>query len=108
MAQSKKGFSELDFGILGKCPVCKALLRSKQSELVERQPQGSLFHVDCERCQSSVLLMVVNGPLHFLTTIGMLTDISKPDVAHLRSQRPIDVDDVLALYGYFKQHTSRV
>ena len=106
MAQKQSKFSGPDYQVLGKCPVCKAFLYSKQSALVERRRQGALFHVDCDRCKSSVLLMVVQGPMHFLTTVGMLTDISKPDVERMSRQERINADDVLTLYSHFKKHSN--
>lgn len=102
MASEKFHLEKPDYRLLGKCPVCKALFHGEQSTLVERRGKSALFHIDCARCKSSVLLMVVSGPMNFMTTIGMLTDISKHDAERMKSQARVSTDDVLILHNYYK------
>ncbi len=89
--------------VLGKCPVCRALLQGSNTVVIERRQKNTLFHVDCSRCRSSVLMIVIDGPLHMVTTVGMLTDISKSDIERMRLRRCVNPDDVLTMHAFLEQ-----
>lgn len=61
-----------------------------------------LVHVDCAYCVSSVILAVSAAGMGLITTVGMLTDLTKEDAIHFKNTAPVSADDVLEIHNYFK------
>ena len=102
MSKHQPFLDKPDYRILGRCPVCRAQFERRHTAMIERRGEHALFHVDCGRCQSSVLMMVVAGPFGLITTIGMITDIARPDIKRLNLVERVGADDVLALHEFIE------
>jgi len=68
------------------------------------QQQGSVtvVHAECPRCQSAAILAVLAGMLGIVTTMGMLTDMTREDVERFKDAKVISSDDVLRLHAVFE------
>ena len=69
------------------------------SEVLNETEGTHLLHLHCENCQNAVLALVLSSPSG-LTSLGIVTDLSKNDLARLRQfQTELTVDDLLDFHG---------
>lgn len=61
------------------------------------------MYVECEACASSVVLGVVKSVPGLVTTIGMLTDMKREDIARMRTLSPLTADDVIEMHKYMER-----
>lgn len=103
MPKSLPYIDKPDYRILGKCPVCRSPFGQRHTQVIERQGEHALFHVDCGRCLSSMLMMVMTGPFGLITTVGMITDLTRSDIQRFNLRDSVSTDDVLALHAFIER-----
>lgn len=92
--------SELQF--LGHCPVCSRKYAAQEAEVLRRSETMLVVHVECTDCGSTVLAAIVTGVMGIVTTIGMLTDLSRQDIDRFWNARVLTSDDVLKAHTYLE------
>lgn len=66
--------------------------------VLQQQGNVTVVHAECPRCQSAAILAIMAGMLGMVTTMGMLTDMTRDDVERFKTAETITTDDVLALH----------
>lgn len=66
-----------------------------------------MVHAECRQCKSSTVLMVLSGLMGMVTTIGMLTDMSRDDIERFWNAGEITSDDVLYVHRALEQDSYR-
>lgn len=60
------------------------------------------FYIDCGRCSSSVIVTVFFPLSGLVTTVGMLTDLSREDLKKIGKLSPLSADEVLDMHVYLE------
>lgn len=83
------------------CPVCESRYNSMEARLLGEQGETRLLHVQCRKCQHSILALVLVNQAG-ASSMGLLTDLSYEDVIGMRAQRTVSLDDVIDVHRLFK------
>ena len=79
------------------CPVCETRYNPMEARLLGERGDTHLLHVQCRKCQHSILALVLVNQVG-ASSVGLLTDLSYEDVLRVKVERPISVDDVIAVH----------
>ena len=90
--------TDFEFKYLGCCPVCASPFQGRQTEILNRKEGLSQVYAQCGDCKSSIVIFVLRNAIGFVTTIGMLTDMTKKDILRFGKMEPLTSDDVLELH----------
>lgn len=90
-------FSPEGLRLISKCPLCSEQYQPFQASIVEEKADAQLVHIECQRCQSAIVALIVNGQLG-LSSIGLITDLTSADVESFKDARPIDEADVISAF----------
>ncbi|OGZ61938.1 MAG: hypothetical protein A2932_01865 [Candidatus Spechtbacteria bacterium RIFCSPLOWO2_01_FULL_46_10] len=90
--------TDYEFKYVGSCPVCSARYAPRNLAHVGKKANMSQVHARCFSCKSSTMIFVVRNASGFVTTIGMLTDMSLKDAKRFRTMQPITSDDLIELH----------
>lgn len=80
--------------VISSCPICNARYHSAELRVLEERHDAQLVYIQCRRCRSSVLAVVLANQLG-VSSVGLVTDLTGEDVLKFRRQPKISVDDVL-------------
>jgi hypothetical protein len=80
---------------IGHCPMCGLSYGSSSVEIIRKSENATIVHAECDDCRSAAILTVFAGLLGMVTTMGMLTDMTREDVERFWNAREITGDDVL-------------
>lgn len=94
-------------GYILRCPVCGFKYNLENTQVLESQQEEAsgaarlLIHSDCVKCKSSVMFNIdIDGPEIF--SIGMITDLTRPDSRKFADLDPITTDDVINIHKGLK------
>lgn len=87
---------------LGNCPICNKKYRSGNASVLEKRAEFMSFYIDCEHCLSSVIVAVFFPLSGLVTTVGMLTDLSRKDIKKRDKLAPLTADEVLDMHVYIE------
>ncbi len=93
---SKKG-SELwneSLRLVSYCPVCETRYNPMEAQMLGKDGETHLLHVQCKKCQNSILALVLVNRVG-ASSVGLLTDLSYEDVMKFRENRQVSVNDVI-------------
>jgi hypothetical protein len=82
------------------CPVCETRYTPIEARLLGEQGETHLLHVQCRKCQHSILALVLVNHVG-ASSVGLLTDLSYEDVVRVRSGQQIHLDDVIDTHRLF-------
>jgi len=89
--------------LVGRCPICNAEYAMGSAKLFAKKDSASLVHVNCTKCQSAVMFMImIMG--QGLSSVGMITDLSFEDAKRLYGSEEITLDEALAAYTDIKNN----
>ena len=83
--------------LISKCPLCAEQYQPFQASIVEEKDDAQLVHIQCRRCQSSIVALLVNGQLG-LTSVGLITDLTSSDVETFKDAKPIAEEQVFTTF----------
>ncbi len=95
--------NKLDLNFLGNCPICSATYQQGKTSVISKKDEAIVLHIDCVKCQSSVLLTLQSGLKGLVTTVGVPTDLKKSDFEMLKNSSKITSDDVLDLHTFLEK-----
>lgn len=81
--------------------MCESSYHVTDARLLEEGENGNLVHVQCGKCHSKLLVLVVSDP-HGVSALSVLTDFSEEEVGNFRLQSRVTADDVLAFHTLLK------
>ena len=90
--------TDFEFKYIGNCSVCGMPFQARNAHILTRKPELSHVYTQCSECKSSAIVFVLKSATGFVTTVGMLTDMSKEDIDKFKKMKPITADDVLELH----------
>ena len=98
MALTKKALQKL----LATCPHCAAPFDRLVRTTITQSQKAELVHVRCGACQGSLLaLLFSTGP--YISSIGLISDLSREDVVHFQGSQVLAEDDLFALHNWLQQ-----
>jgi len=80
------------------CPVCDSHYNSISTQIIEEKDNNHLIHLECTKCGSSVLALVMTGGLG-VTSVGLITDLTSSDVLRFKDSDNISLDDVIEIHS---------
>lgn len=95
-------FSLEGLKLLSKCPLCQDTFQPFQASIIEEKEEAQLVHIQCRKCSSSLLALIMNNPVG-MTSIGLITDLSADDVDRFRQLTAISEEDVLSAFTQFSK-----
>lgn len=70
--------------------------------MITQSNKAELVHVQCQTCQGSlVALLFSTGPL--ISSIGLVSDLSREDVVRFQSASAVSEDDLFSLHDWLRQ-----
>ncbi len=87
---------------LGNCPICNKKYNSDNASVLEKNQEFMSFYINCEHCLSSVIVAVFFPLSGLVTTIGMLTDVSREDLKKMKKLSPLTADEVLEMHVHME------
>lgn len=99
--QSRRSFSlypSESLRLISYCPLCNTHYNPLAAEILEERDDAHLIHVECRKCGSSIVALVLTGGVG-VSSVGLVTDLSGEEVLKFRSRDTIRVDDVLAMHS---------
>ena len=87
-------FSPEGLKLISSCPLCKTEYQPFQANIVDERNEAQLVHIQCQKCQSSVVALIMNGPMG-LSSVGLITDLSSADVERFKDEATLSETDVL-------------
>lgn len=105
MRKNNKPFhlSEDELKFLGKCPICFAHFDTNLVRLLEKKDEAVSLHITCVSCSTALLVIMISGNGSFVTTAGVMTDLSAHDALKLGKAPVLTTDDVLEVYSSWKE-----
>ena len=89
------GFDKDNLKFISPCPICKTQFDKRNIAVLKNDGQTSLLHIDCDSCESSLIITLIKSNIGIVTNIGILTDLEKNDFRRLNDLPAITVDEVL-------------
>ena len=80
--------------IMAQCPLCKKSYSGKETQIIDEKNGAHLVHITCPHCHQAVLALVVISQVG-MSTVGMVTDLNREDVARLCKSDIISEDELL-------------
>lgn len=90
-------FSPEGLKLISRCPLCSEAYRPFQASIVEEREDAQLLHIQCHKCQSSMVALIVSGQMG-LTSVGLITDLTSDDVERFKDAQAITQDQVLEAF----------
>ena len=90
-------FSPEGLKLISKCPLCSEEYQPFQASIVDEKDDAQLVHIECRKCQSSIVALIVNGQLG-LTSVGLITDLTSEDVQNFKDSQALSEEDVFAAF----------
>lgn len=90
--------SDSEFKYLGNCPMCISKFEPRMATIISRNLNMAHIYAQCTKCKSSVSVIVKKNAVGFVTTVGMLTDMTKDDLQRLKIIKPLSADDVIEIH----------
>ncbi|KKQ26986.1 MAG: hypothetical protein US42_C0017G0007 [Candidatus Magasanikbacteria bacterium GW2011_GWC2_37_14] len=87
--------------LMNQCPVCHNDFVKNQAQVIEETKGSNLVHLNCKACASTLLVLVVIGPLG-MSSVGMITDLSFNDAKRLYKKSAISEDELLNFHTFLK------
>lgn len=82
--------------IISRCPVCHSQYNPVEAKILDESDGAHLIYVQCRRCQSAVLALVVTNNFG-VSSVGMVTDLDSHEVMKFTDFGEVDADDVLEM-----------
>lgn len=100
-------FSPEGLKLISRCPLCSEPYKPFQASIVEEKEEAQLLHIECNKCHSNMVALIVSGHMG-LTSVGLITDLTSQDVERFKDAQAISQDQVLDAYQTFKGGASAI
>jgi transcription elongation factor Elf1 len=92
-----------NFEQLTKCPLCGSRYYGNGITLLEESDQQTTFHISCENCKVSFMVLVSAGQ-YGIVSVGMVTDLNKKEAKYFYKTDPISPDQVIEVHECLKKN----
>ena len=86
-----------DMGVIKVCPSCQTAYYPWQTQILEERQDAHLVFVECHKCGSGQVALIVSSALG-VSTVGLVTDLTSTDVLKFMDNTYVEVDDVLDIH----------
>lgn len=86
--------------LISTCPLCNTQYNPLSAKVLEEREDAHLVHIQCRRCESSIVAVVVMGGVG-VSSIGLITDLTSEDVLRFKDVDALSGDELLAMYQTF-------
>src|SRR5690606_24858519 len=90
-------FSPEGLRLISKCPLCSEQYQPFQANIVEEKAEAQLVHIQCHKCQSAIVALIVKGQIG-LTSVGLITDLNSADVEKFKDAPAISEAQVFEAF----------
>ena len=87
--------------IISRCPVCNAKYNTTEIRVLDEKENSYLVYIQCRRCQSSVLAVILANQLG-ISSVGLVTDLIGEDVIKFKDQVGVTCDDAIYIHEQLK------
>lgn len=89
--------------IINACPVCKQKFNPIEAKLLEEKDGAHLLHVKCNKCSSSVLVLIFVNQFG-VNSIGLIVDLEADEILKFTNLSPVSSDNVLDFHLLLKDN----
>jgi len=89
--------------VISYCPLCNSHYNPSQAKVLEEKDGAHLIHVECKKCDSSIVAVIITGGIG-VSSVGLITDLTSDDVIKFKNQDPVTDDDVIEAYEIVKNN----
>lgn len=86
----------------GRCPICGTLYDFRKLKVLRELDGASLMYITCASCQGACVATMSLGPAG-LSLVGMVTELTEPEVLSLLDEEPVSVDEIIELERILKE-----
>jgi hypothetical protein len=83
--------------LISYCPLCNTHYNPSEAKVLEEKDGAHLIHVECRTCKSSIVAVIITGGIG-VSSVGLITDLTGPDVMRYKLADPVTEDDVIEAY----------
>lgn len=83
--------------LISYCPLCNTHYNPMSAKVIEEQEDAHLIHIECRKCSSSIVALVLTGGLG-ISSVGLVTDLTSDDVLRFKNAQSVSTDDVIDLF----------
>lgn len=83
--------------LIAYCPLCNTQYNPLMAKILEERDEAHLIHIECRKCGSSIVALVLSGGLG-VSSVGLVTDLTSDDVIKFKDTRDVSSDDVIELH----------
>lgn len=94
-------FHDEGIRLVSSCPLCDAKLSAAKAQMIEEREDMSLVHIQCSKCKTSLLVVVVNTQMG-ISSVVLITDLSFEDVLTFRDIPELTADTVIEIHQMMK------
>lgn len=85
--------------VISVCPSCGAKYNITQAKILEERENGHLLHIQCKKCKSSVVSLILSNN-YGVSSVSLVTDLSSEDVLKFKDREPVTPDDILDVHMF--------
>jgi hypothetical protein len=82
--------------IVSRCPLCNAVYRMEDAQVIETSDDSSMVYVECGRCKSSIVAVVAMSGMG-MVSLGMVTDMTREDVERFHTSPSMSSNELLEM-----------
>ena len=97
----EKSNSIASLQIITNCPMCEFKYEKENVKMIDKKDGTITVHLDCQKCKSSMMMVIMTGILG-ITSVSMMTDITKDDLKKIKGDH-IKHDDVLEMHQFLEK-----
>lgn len=86
------------------CPACATAYELEDTLVLHELEGAHLLHLQCGKCGNAVLAMVIVSSVG-VSSVGVMTDLSRDDAQKFLEAPSVDSDDVLAAHAFLEDDT---
>lgn len=91
--------------LIAHCPLCNTQYNPMMAKILEEREDAHLMHVECRKCGSSIVALVLAGGLG-VSSVGLITDLTSEDVVKFKNTRDVRSDDVIELHAILEREAN--
>ena len=87
--------------IITNCPMCDFKYDKENIKMIDKKDGVIAIHLSCQKCKSSMMMVIMTGALG-ITSVSMMTDITKNDLKNIKNSY-VEYDDVLEMHKFLEE-----
>ena len=101
MKQPNSSFNQ-NVKIVSFCPMCGTKFNINNAVVVDEREDAQMVHISCNKCNSSIIAVITFNQMG-INSIGIISDLSRPEVEKFQQSVPVCSDDVIEFHKVLKK-----